>query len=126
MKKNNLQRKLIHSRLEEILGLIKKGNNVIRIETAVALLLIDVLHTIQTKSLTLKEGCGCFIKIDYALEEKIRKKMSEEFRDLLNEAILLDEVGTAYGPDLNKIQKLAVQVLSKNQVVLTENLKQRA
>ena len=108
-----LYQKIIHNRHKAILELIKKGKDIAKIERETALLVLDTINALQAKALSLKQGCKCFIKIDYSLNRDLENKFSEDFQDLLNEAILLDEVGTDYGPDLNGITKLAKKILNR-------------
>lgn len=108
-----LYQQIIHNRHKAILDLIKTGKDVSKIETETALLVLDTINALQAKAISLKESCKCFIKIDYSLNRGLEDKFSEDFQDLLNEAILLDEVGTTYGPDLNQIIKLATKILNR-------------
>ena len=86
------------------------------IEKETALLVLDVLDFLQKKHISLKDGYNCFIKIEYALNQKIRERLSEDFRDMLNEAIILDEIGTKFGPDLKLLMKLATKVLTEKSI----------
>ncbi|MEK7537103.1 MAG: hypothetical protein AAB584_01525 [Patescibacteria group bacterium] len=116
MKKNNLHNQIIQKRLRLILNLIKEGKDTAGIERETALLVLDVIDALQKGKTPLKDGCNCFIKIEYALDKKIRDQLSEEFEDLLNEMIILDEIGTKFGPDLSLIIKLATKILAKEDV----------
>jgi len=116
MRKNNLHNQIIQKRLRLILNLIKEGKDTASIETETSLMVLDIIEALQKEKVSLKEGCNCFIKIEYALDQKIRERLSEEFEDLLNEAITLDEVGTKFGPDLTLIIRLATKILIKEGV----------
>lgn len=106
-------KQIIHSRQQAILEMIKRGKDIPKIEREMALLVLDTVNVLPTESLSLKEGCKCFIQIDYAINQELENKFSEEFRDLLNEAMLLDEIGTNHGPDLNRIVELAKKILNR-------------
>ena len=110
----NFHQIILNNRLRATLKLIKQGNDVLALEREVALLVLDTMNVLQGKSLSLKESCQCFIKIEYALKPDLEKKTSEEFQELLAEAMLLDEVGAAYGPDLIHIQELAMKILNRD------------
>ena len=113
-KQKKIYRQLIHNRLDDILSLIKGGTDPLRIERDTALLTLDILDSLKTMSL--KEGCGCFRRIDYALDQKTRNRFSEDFVDLLNEGVLLDETGAAHGPDLNLVLRLARDILERDEL----------
>ena len=117
MKKNNLYNQIIQKRLRLILNLIKKGKDIIGIEKETAFLVLDVIDFIQKREISLKGGCNCFLKVEFALDKKIRDRLSEEFEDLLNEAIILDEIGTKFGPDLNLLLELATKIITKKNIL---------
>ena len=114
---------LIRNRQEILLDLIKRDAEPLRIERELALLILDVIDALETKSLSLKEGGQSFIKIVAALRLDTEARLSEEFRDLLNEAILLNELGTPYGPDLAFMRSLATKILQRDEVVNRPQLK---
>lgn len=119
----NFYHPILDNRLQAVLLLIRRGNDVSALEREVALLVIDTINALQAKSLSLKEGCKCFVKIEYELRLDLEEKTSEEFQDLLAEAILLDEVGTAYGPDLARVQELAMNILNRDKALSGPKLK---
>lgn len=105
--------KIIEGRLKELLALIKEVDQVNLIEREIALLTIDIVLTLKKNRGLLKSGCNCFRKIDFAINGTLRKKLSNETRDLLNEMIILNELGDKYGPDLNLIVDLAKKILER-------------
>lgn len=119
----NLYHTIITSRLKGILALLKKGNQTMTIEREVATLALDVLEAMPQRFISPKEGGKYFIQIDYALSPKREEKMSEAFRDLINEAILLDEAGTAYGPDLALMRSLAGKILARDEATDRQQLR---
>lgn len=123
MKENNLQQLGIENRKKAVLELVESGKEPLRIERAAALLVLDILDALQTKAITLKEGCKCFVDLEATLDYKTRKRLSEEFRDLLNEAILLDEVGAPYGPDLTLMRSLVAKILQRDEAASRPQLR---
>lgn len=115
IKHKNLSLTIVNNRQKAILGLIKEGKDLHKIEREVALLALDMLEALGTKALSLEEGTKNFLKIEYALRLDMEYKLSEEFRDLLNEVLLLDEIGTPYGPDLMLIRTLATKILKSDE-----------
>ena len=113
MKKNNLHNQIIKNRLAFILELIKEGKDIERIERETALLALDVIDGLRKKETSLKDGCNCFRKITYAIDLKTSNRMSEEFKDLMNEVLILDEIGAKYGPDIELLIKLATKILNR-------------
>ena len=111
---NKLHKQIIHKRQEAILDLIEQRKDIPRIERELALLVLDVIDAVTRKSLSLKEGCGCFTAIDYAIDKKLRADFSQDFFELLNEAVILDEAGTRYGPNLELMTKLAQDILKRD------------
>lgn len=112
MTKQDLNHQIIHNRREMILELIKLGSDPARIEREAALLALDTIDGLSKRSV--KEACDCFIAIDYALDKKTRDKFSQEFLDLLNEGIILEEVGAKHGPNLDLMLKLAQNILKRD------------
>jgi hypothetical protein len=55
------------------------------------------------------------MEIEAALDVKTRRRLSEEFRDLLNEAAVLDDAGTPYGPDMARIRSLIAKILKRDE-----------
>lgn len=118
----NLYLQLIENRLKVILDLIKQ-KNLLRIEKEVALLVLDIIDALQTKSLPLKQAGKCFIKIEYALNQEVRTKLSEDFKDLLNEGIILDELGKPNGADPTLMLTLATKILNKDRALSQSKIK---
>jgi|GEM_PF-4755676 len=120
MKPGNFYQKIVENRLKVILGLIKEKKDIHLIEREIALLSLDIIAALQTRSLSLSQSCKCFRKIDYSLDLKLRDQFSEELRDLLLEGILLDELGTPYGPDINLIYLIATKILEKEKIKMKQ------
>lgn len=111
-----LHNQIIHNRLALILQLIKEGKDIIRIERETAFLVLDMIDGIAKKEIPLKEGCYCFTQIEYALDQKIREKLTKEFEDMVNEALILDEVNTKHGPDIELLVGLATNILTRKKI----------
>ncbi|MFY9462622.1 MAG: hypothetical protein WAP52_00350 [Candidatus Sungiibacteriota bacterium] len=114
MRKNNFYHKIVQSRADAIVALIKMKEDTARIEREIALLALDTIYALRTKSISTKEGCRCFVMIQYALTRAMSAKLSEEARDLLNEGILLEEAGTPYGSDIALMLRLASGILERD------------
>ena len=113
MTHTTLHNQIIHKRLALILQLIKEERDVVRIEREAAWLVLDVIGGLVKKEISLHEGCHCFIQIEYALDQKIRDRFSQEFEDILNEAIILDEATTKHGPDIELLIALATKIVTR-------------
>jgi len=113
MKKNNLHNKIIENRVEFILDLIKGGKDIERIERETALLAIDVIDGLKKKEAPMKQACNCFRRIIYAIDYKTDNQLSNEFQDLMHEALILDELNTKYGPDLDLLIEAATKILTR-------------
>lgn len=113
MRKGNFSRTIIRTRVKAILDLVRGGKDVPRIEREIALLTLDIFGALKAGILPKKEGCRCFRKIDYALAQTLRAKMSKDFCDLLNEGILLDEIKGSYGPSMEDIFTPALKILNR-------------
>jgi len=111
---------IIQTRLKVILGLIKEEKEISQLEREMAFFALDIFNALQEKSLSPKEGSKFFLKVLYALRYEIDSKLSEECHDLINEGILLDEVGTPYGPDLNLIYNSARKILERKEAWLKQ------
>lgn len=122
MTEAKLNHRLIHNRLEGVFALIKTAKDIPRIEREIALLAFDIMESLQRKYLSLKEGCGCFTKIAHAINQRLGKKLSEEVKDLINEGLLLDEVGKAYGPNLDRFLDLAKKILHRDETARKSKL----
>ena len=116
-----IMRTIIEGRMKELLNLIKKGAQVNLIERELALLALDVILAMKQEKGFHKFACNCFLKIDFSIIGTVRKKLSEEARDLLNEMIILDELGEEYGPDLNLIINLTKKIVEKQQSKLVSD-----
>lgn len=114
--------KIIENRLKELLALVKEAEQVDLIEREIALLAMDIILTLKKNEGLLKHGCNCFRKIDFAINGNLRKKLSNETRDLLNEMIILDELGENYGPDLNLVVELTKKTLDKQNTKLVKDI----
>lgn len=111
-----IHNQIIHKRLALILQLIKEGRDIARIERETAFLVLDTIDGITTKEIPLKEGCHCFTQIEYALDQKIRNRFSKEFEDMINEGLLLDEINTKYGPDIELLVGLATKMIIRRKL----------
>ena len=108
MKKQMKQ--VIEARKNAVLAFIKDGARTDLIERELALLAIDIVLALRTEKLA-KAGCRCFKEIEFAMTGTMRKKLSEETRDLMNEMLLLDELGKKYGPVLTLAFDLAQKII---------------
>lgn len=118
--------KIIEGRLKELLALIKEATQINLIEREVALLAMDITLTLKRDGKLLEYGCNCFQKIDLAISGTLRKKLSNETRDLLNEMIILDELGKNYGPDLALIIQLTKKILDKQNTKFIKDVQKLA
>lgn len=122
----NLYRTIIQNRQKALLVLAGEGKDISRIERELALLALDVLDAMQKKALTLREGGKYFVKVMYALKTDTEGRLSGEARDLLNETMIMDEVGTAYGPDLTVVRTLITKILQRDEAESLPQLKKFA
>lgn len=111
-----LHNQIIQKRLVLILRLIKENKDSNRIEREAAFLVLDTIDGIVKKEIPLKEACHCFARIEYALNQNIRDQLSQEFEDMLNEGLLLDEINTKYGPDVQLLVSIATKILTKEKI----------
>lgn len=118
--------KIIEGRLKELLVLIKEAVQINLIEREMALLAMDIILALKKNKGLLKNGCNCFRKVDFAISGTLRKKLSNETRDLLNEMIILDELGENYGPDLNLIVELTKKILEKQNTKFIKDIQKLA
>lgn len=123
MKENNFYREIIKNRKKAVLAHIQTGKEFLKLERETALLALDILDAFDAKSFTIDEGYKCFVEIEAALNLKTRKRLSEEMRELLNEAIVLDETGTKYGPDLVFMRSLIAKILQRDEARSERQLK---
>lgn len=112
--KNNLQKNTIKNRVGAIHTLLKGKVDMVRLEREFALLVLDVLAAIETKALSLKESAKVFVDFGYRMNLDIERKTSEDFSALTAEGMLLDEVGTKYGPNLSELRELATRILTRD------------
>lgn len=103
-------KKAIAERKNTLLAFIKKGARIALIEREITLLAFDIVLALQTENLA-KEGSRCFREIDFALTGTMRKKMSEETRDLINEMLVLDELGETHGTNLTLAFDMAQKIV---------------
>lgn len=103
-------KKAIEERKNTLLTFIKKGARTALIEREIALLTFDIVLALQTEKLA-KVGSRYFREIDFALTGTMRKKLSEETRDLINEMLVLDELGEAHGPNLTLAFDMAQKIV---------------
>ena len=100
-------------RVREIKALLKGKSNLRRFEREVALLALDALAGIKAKTLSPKAAGRCFVDIEYALNQDIEKRLRPKFSEMMFEAILLDELGTKYGPDIRLLRRRALALSRK-------------
>lgn len=117
---------IIAGRLKELLALVREAVQVNLIERELALLAIDLILALKKDKGLAKVGCQCFLKIDFAISGALRKKLSQETRDLMNEMIILDELGDTYGPDLNRAVNAAKKILEKQNGKLISDARELA
>lgn len=103
-------KKAIEERKNTLLAFIKKGAQTALIEREIALLAFDIVLALQTEKLA-KVGSRYFREIDFALTGTLRKKLSEETRDLINEMLVLDELGETHGPNLTLAFDMAQKIV---------------
>lgn len=103
-------KKAIEERKNTLLAFIKKGARTPLIEREIALLAFDIVLALPTEKLA-KEGSRYFREIDFALTGTMRKKLSEETRDLINEMLVLDELGETHGPNLTLAFDMAQKIV---------------
>ena len=113
MTHTTLHNQIIHKRLALILQLIKEGVDMTRIERETAILVLEVIDGLTKNEIRIKEGCHCFIKIEYALDQKMHGELSPEYEDMMNEAMLLDETNKTHGPDVPLLLKLATNIITR-------------
>lgn len=111
--KRNLYHHIIQDRQKVILDSMRK-KDLGRIERELALLVLDILHALQIKSISLQDSCRCFRRVGYSLDPKVEARLSEEVQDLINEGMILDEIGTRYGPNVATMFALATDILQKD------------
>lgn len=124
--KNNTHKNIVQSRVSAIFKLLKGEANIIRLERETALLMLDVLAGIETKTLSLKEGGKIFVDLGYRMNADMERKTSEDFSALTAEGMLLDEVGTKYGPNLSELRELATRILTRDKKLVRFSVPARA
>lgn len=105
-------KEILEERKRTLLALIKERDSAEHVERELALLAIDVVLALRMEKLA-KAGCHCFREIEFAMSGTLRKKLSEETRDLINEMLILDELDKKHGPDLGLAFDLAQRIISK-------------
>lgn len=117
--KNNKQsRAVLKTKARAVRELIARAD-VVRLEREVALLFLDVLAALEVGAVSLKEADAIFTDIGYRIGPDLEKKTSEEFSMLLADAMLLDEVGEKYGPDLQDLRNFATQILTRDRSLVS-------
>lgn len=101
----------LKKRVKTVKALLEGTVNVRRFEREVALLVLDVLSGLKVKAFSPKEAGCYFVAIEYALNLDIERKLSPKFSQMMVEALLLDELGEKYGPDLHTLRKFALALL---------------
>lgn len=113
MKKKGLHKDTIQERTKEILALAKNAKDVRALEHELAFLALDIIEALWRHEITFKQSHVPFVTIGYAFDQKLSAKLSKEARDLLNEGIVLDEVDTPHGPDINLLTTLATKIVGR-------------
>jgi len=104
---------LVELRTKLIVELVLKRKPVRYVEHETAMLVLDVLEALRNKEISPKEASRYFVRIEYIIDLKMAKRMSEDFAQMTAEAMLLDESGTKYGPDIKELKRLSLKVLSR-------------
>ena len=107
-------KKIIKNRLQLILRLIRRQEQLERVERELALLALDTLQLQGDRRALIAHGCHCFKKISYALDQAAHDRLSDEALDLLNEGLVLDEVGTKHGANLKLITQRASEIIQRD------------
>ena len=115
-------KKAIEERKNTLLAFIKQGARVALIEREIALLAFDIVLALPTEKLA-KVGSRYFREIDFALTGTLRKKLSEETRDLINEMLVLDELGETHGPNLTLAFDMAQKIVGGQGSRMVANIK---
>ena len=120
--KNNAQTNIIKTRVSAIRSLLKGKVDVARLEREVALLALDVLAAIETKALSPKEGGKIFVDLEYKMNMNVEKDTSDDFSGLTAEGMLLDEIGSKYGPNLAELRELATRILARDKKLVNYSI----
>ena len=123
MSGNNVQRKDIQNRKESVLNLIRAEVEPVRVERAFALLILEILDALQRKTITLRTASKLSVEIEVDLVSEINKRLSDEFHDLVHDAIIIDEIGTPYGPDLIVMRSIIAKILKRDEATGRPHLK---
>ena len=103
-------KKATEERKNTLLAFIKNGARTPLIEREIALLAFDIVLALPTEKLA-REGSRYFREIDFALTGTMRKRLSEETRDLINEMLVLNELGKTHGPSLTLAFDMAQKIV---------------
>jgi len=123
--KNGLQKNIVKNRVSFIRALLKEKSDIIRLEREVALLMLDVLAGIETKTVSHKEGGKIFVDLEYTINLDVEQKTSADFSALTAEGMLIDEVGKKYGPNLAELRELATRILSRDKKLVNYSVSAR-
>ncbi len=123
--KNGLQKNIVKNRVASIRALLKERTDIVRLEREVALLMLDVLAGIETKTFSHKEGGKIFVDLEYEMNLDVEQKTSEDFSALTAEGMLLDEIGKKYGPNLSELRELATRILSRDKKLVNYSVPAR-
>lgn len=123
--KNNLQKNTIKNRVGAIRAMLKGKVDMVRLEREFALLVLDVLAAIETKTLSFKEGGKIFVDLEYKMNLDVELNTSEDLSALTAEGMLLDEVGKKYGPNLAELRELATRILSRDKKLVNYSVAPR-
>ena len=124
--KNSVQKNIIIQRANSLKTLIGGKLNVVRLEREVAILMLDVLATIETKALSPKESSKIFVDVERHINLDIKQKVSEDFSALTAEGMLLNEIGKKYAPNLSELRELAMRILSRDKKLVQFSIPARA
>ncbi|MEK7208349.1 MAG: hypothetical protein AAB699_02245, partial [Patescibacteria group bacterium] len=86
------------------------------------LLTLDVLAAIETKALSPKEGGKIFVDLEYKMNMNVEKDTSDDFSGLTAEGMLLDEIGSKYGPNLAELRELATRILARDKKLVNYSI----
>ena len=124
--KTNPQTKIIMQRVNAVYALVKSNTlDVVRLEREAALLMLDVLAAIETKSLSPKEASKMFVDVESKAHLAVKEKTSEDFSSLTAEGMLLNEIGKKYAPNLAELRELATRILARDKKLVNYSVLSR-
>lgn len=113
-------------RVNAVYALVKSNTlDVVRLEREAALLMLDVLAAIETKSLSPKEASKMFVDVESQAHLAVKEKTSEDFSSLTAEGMLLNEIGKKYAPNLAELRELATRILARDKRLVNYSIPSR-